>query len=418
MQKARRSSGKAVTREHPLRKRTGVPVVANAGHATRSPGESAGRPDSCPHAPDEVCTCSPVLQEAPDNLQLFIEGDLLYQSMLADIASAQQCIQLESYIFADDEIGRDFGLALIERAQAGVDVRVHIDAAGSLFLASRRLVRDLREHSVRLRRFHRWSWRKPLRYNRRNHRKLLVIDKTIAYLGGFNIHRQSSQAVFGKDRWRDTHVRFKGLLAAKAAQLFDRFWQGNHRWVPPILPDAQSQLMPNYSRNCRMLLRCIYTDMFNHARLSIHLTTPYLVPDRRVERLLKAAAGRGVDVRLLVPRKSDIKLARWAAQAAYAGLMESGVRIYEYLPRMLHAKTIVVDNKYVTVGTANLDYRSFFLNYELNLFTRDPAFCNSLQAQFFADLDSAEEISASNWKRRFWGGRLFELAGWTVRHWL
>lgn len=377
-----------------------------------------GRAGSCPHTADEVCACLPTLQETPDNLQQFIEGDELYQAMLADIASAQQRIQLESYIFADDEIGRRFATALIKRAQAGVDVRVHIDAAGSLFLASRRLVHDLRRHRVRLRWFHRWSWRKPLRYNRRNHRKLLVVDEKFTYLGGFNIHRESSQEVFGKDRWRDTHVRFEGLLAAQAAQLFDRFWRGDRRWMPPLTPDALSELIPNHSRGCREQLRCIFTDMFAHAKHSIHLTTPYFVPDRRTQRLLKAAANRGVDVRLLVPRKSDILLARWAAQAAYAGLLDCGVRIYEYLPRMLHAKTIVVDGNHTTVGTANLDYRSFFLNYELNLFTRDSTLCSKLQAQFYTDLEAAEEINLKKWSRRFWGGRLFELAGWMARRWL
>ena len=188
----------------------------------------------CPHTADDVCTCSPVLQDTLDSLQLFTEGDDLYQAMLADLESAQQRIQLESYIFADDEIGRQFSAMLIERARAGVDVQVHLDAAGSLFLASRQLVRDLRKHGIRLHRFHRWSWRKPLRYNRRDHRKLLVVDGRKAYVGGFNIHRESSKAVFGMERWRDTHVRFEGLLAMQAAQIFDRFWQGDLRWVPGL----------------------------------------------------------------------------------------------------------------------------------------------------------------------------------------
>ncbi|GMQ88829.1 MAG: hypothetical protein BMS9Abin09_0267 [Gammaproteobacteria bacterium] len=366
----------------------------------------------------EVCSCPPVLQETSGNTELFIEGDDLYQSMLASIASAQQRIQLESYIFADDEVGRLFSEALGERAQAGVDVRVHIDAAGSLFLVSRRLVRDMRKHGVWLRRFHRWSWRKPLRYNRRNHRKLLVIDEKTAYLGGFNIHRESSQAVFGKDRWRDTHVRISGRLAEHAAQLFDGFWRGYYRWVPSTPLDARSELVPNYSRDCREQLRCIFTDMFTRVEHSLYLTTPYFVPDRRTQRLLSTAARRGVDVRLLVPRKNDVKLARWAAQAAYEELLASGVRIFEYLPRLLHAKTAVVDGNYATVGTANLDYRSFFLNYELNLFTRDPGLCRQLQKQYETDLVDAEEIKPRQWAQRFWVSRLFEFIGWLARRWL
>lgn len=364
------------------------------------------------------CGCSPGLKKAPDNLELFIEGDDLYQSMLASMASAQQYIQLESYIFADDEVGRRFAEALGERAQAGVDVRVHIDAAGSLFPASRRLVRELCKHKVRLRWFHRWSWREPLRYNRRNHRKLLVVDGKFAYLGGFNIHRESSRAVLGERRWRDTHVRFEGLLATQAMQLFDRFWQGDRDWMPQPTPDARSKLMPNHSRDCQEQLRCIVTGMFAGAERSIYLTTPYFIPGQRTQHLLKAAASRGVDVRLLVPRQGDIKLARWAAQAAYAELLEGGVRIYEYLPRMLHAKTIVIDGDFATVGTANLDYRSFFLNYELNLFTRDPGLCRKLQVQFQTDLKAAEEIDIRQWNRRFWSNRLFELLGWLTRRWL
>ena len=372
----------------------------------------------CPHTADDVCTCSPVLQDTPDSLQLFTEGDDLYQAMLADLESAQRRIQLESYIFSDDEIGRHFSAALIRRAQAGVDVQVHIDAAGSLFLTSRHLVRDLRKHGVRLRRFHRWSWRKPLHYNRRSHRKLLVVDGKKAYVGGFNIHRESSQTVFGINRWRDTHVRFEGLLAKQAAQLFDSFWRGDLRWVPATLPGVSSKLMTNSSRDCREQLRCLLSDMFTRAAHSIHLTTPYFVPDRRTQRQLKAAADRGADVQLLVPRKSDVKLARWAAQATYAGLLDGGVRIFEYLPRMLHAKTIVVDSNYVTVGTANIDYRSFFLNYELNLFTRDPVLCLDLLSQFTKDREDAEEIHPVKWSRRFRAGRLLELAGWLVRRWL
>jgi len=366
----------------------------------------------------EVCSCPPDLRQTDGKLEMFIEGDNLYQMMLESITFAQHHIQLESYIFSDDEVGRRFIEALIERAQAGVDVQVHIDAAGSLFLASRQLERDFRNHNVQLRWFHRWSWRKPLRYNRRNHRKLLVIDGTVAYLGGFNIHRESSQLIFGESRWRDTHVRFEGLLASQAMQLFDRFWRGDRRWMPPLTDNVSSRLLPNHSRACQEQLRCTFSDMFADAEQSIYLTTPYFVPGRRTQRLLKEAAKRGVDVRLLVPRKSDVRLARWAAQAAYAGLLDKGVRIYEYLPRMLHAKTIVVGGHYATVGTANMDYRSFFLNYELNLFTRDPELCRKLQTQFYVDLEAAEEVCAKRWKRRFWGVRLLELIGWMARRWL
>ena len=353
-----------------------------------------------------------------NKLQLFIEGDELYQAMLASIRSAQHSIRLESYIFAYDEIGRGFIDALIQQAQAGVDVRVNLDAAGSMFVRAGHHFQQLRKNAVKLHWFHRWNWRRPFKYNRRNHRKLLVIDEKTAFVGGFNIHRESSQRIFGAQRWRDTHLRISGELAAHAAELFEHFWQGEHRWLPPTITDANSQLIPNNTRHCQFQLRCMLEAMFGSAQKSIFLTTPYFVPDRHTQRLLQSAAQRGVDVRLLVPRKSDVKLARWAAHAAYDGLLSTGVKIYEYLPRMLHSKTIIIDGDYATLGTANLDYRSFFLNYELNIFTHDATTCNQLQNQFYRDIELAEEIHRKKWRNRFWAGRILEFIGWIARRWL
>jgi len=355
---------------------------------------------------------------ATHDLKLFIEGDELYHDMLNKISAAQHSIQLESYIFAYDEIGQDFIAALIERAQAGITVQVNLDAAGSMFIRHRHHFHQLRNNAVQLHWFHRWSWRKPFRYNRRNHRKLLVIDNHIAFIGGFNIHRDSSRNLVGDDRWRDTHVRISDTLAEHAAQLFEHFWQGEHRWLPPTCNEERSQLIPNNNHQHRFQLRNMLENMFTSAQKSIYLTTPYFVPDRYTQRLLQSAASKGIDVRLLVPRKNDIKIARWAAHAAYDGLLNDGVKIYEYLPRMLHSKTIIVDGNYATLGTANLDYRSFFLNYELNLFSRNNNLCLQLQEQFLSDLESSDEIFLHQWKYRFWGHRVLEFIGWLARRWL
>lgn len=370
------------------------------------------------HEHGSTCQCTPELQTGAGTPLLFTEGDLLYDAMLQSIGSARREIRLESYIFADDEIGRRFADAFVDCVARGVHVRLHIDAAGSLFWASRRMERYLRSQGVEVRWFHRWNWRRPLRYNRRNHRKLLVIDEQVAYTGGFNIHRENSRSVYGEGRWRDTHVCLQGELAVEAARLFDAFWRGTHRWSPTPRPNATTVLLPNFGRDGREHLRCTLADMFLQAVNTIHITTPYFVPDRRTQRLLMQAAQRGVDVCLLVPRKNDVRLTRWAARAAYESLLDGGVRIYEYLPRMLHAKTAVVDGTYASIGTANMDYRSLFTNYELNLFTRDSNLCRQLQQQFFADLDEAEPIYKDAWKRRFWGHRLFEFVGWLARKWL
>lgn len=374
----------------------------------RHPAVKAGEP---------ICACVPELIKGEEPFVLFTEGDELYGSMLSSIASAKRSVRLESYIFADDEVGRRFAGALAERARSGVDVRLLIDAAGSLFWSSRSLGRYLREHGIQLRYFHRWNWRAPMQYNRRDHRKVLVVDERLLYLGGFNIHRESSLKAFGEGRWRDTHVRIEGGLAVEAARLFDAFWRGKLVWTPEHAP-AVSALVPNNTRICRRPLPCIYTDIFRRAAKSVYLTTPYFVPDHRTMRGLTDAARRGVDCRLLVPAKSDVWLTQWAARAAYANLLKAGVRVYEYLPRVLHAKTAVVDASWATLGTSNLDYRSFFVNYDLNMVTRNVELCRRLKEQFMHDISEAEEVSPSMWAKRSWGRHITEMVGWLARRWL
>jgi len=318
--------------------------------------------ESCATVP---CGCGPASTSdaagaasvTPD-VELFTEGDALYAAMLASIRGAQRVVRMESYLFAADEIGWAFAHALAERAQAGVAVRLHLDAAGALGSSSASLERFLRERGVRVKWFHRWTWRRPLRYNRRNHRKLLVVDDRIIYVGGFNIHRENSRRLYGHARWRDTHAAVSGALVLDAIGIFDAFWRGHRRWIPT--PRAGANLVSNHSYRCRHRIRCVYSEAFAGARERIYLTTPYFVPDLLMQQRLMQAARRGVDVRLLVPARSDVPLTRWAAQAFYAAMIASGVRVHEYRPRMLHAKTLVIDGCWAALGTANFDYRSLF----------------------------------------------------------
>ncbi len=350
--------------------------------------------------------------------KLFTEGDALYEAMLASIDSAAVIVRMESYIFASDEIGWRFAHALARSADAGVDVRVHLDAAGAWGSTSSSLQRYLRDHGVHLRWFHRWSWREPLRYNRRSHRKLLVVDDRVGYVGGFNVHRESSRQYHGEARWRDTHAEFSGPLAADAARLFDAFWRGHRRWMPVPRDVQELQLVSNHTRVCRHRIRCLYAEAFELASERVYLTTPYFVPDLSTLRQLMACARRGVDVRLLVPAKSDVPITRWAAHALYASLISVGVRIYEYLPRMMHAKTVVIDGRWATLGSANLDYRSFFLNYELLLVTTAPDDCELLGRQFCEDLSASRRIVGDTWSGRSWTNLPLEAIGRALRRWL
>jgi cardiolipin synthase len=352
-----------------------------------------------------------------DAFRLFTEGDELYAAMHAAINGAKREIALESYIFADDEVGRALADVLAERARAGIDVRVHLDAAGSLFWASRKLDRFLRDNDVTLRWYHRWHWSQPLRYNQRNHRKLLVVDQRQAFLGGFNIHRENSRRYYGERRWRDTHVAMAGNQAKQAQAAFEALWQRCHWQAAPETDSPSAVVLPNKTADCAHRLRCIFAAMFASAQHHIEVTTPYFVPDGWTQRALGQAAERGVSVRLLVPRKSDVAPIRWIARRIYARLQCRGVRVFGYHARLLHAKTVTVDGDWASVGTANLDYRSLFVNHELNLCARNRKLASTLTKQFETDLASAVEFSTT-WPRQRMTARMLAPLAWAARRWL
>ncbi|MGB7302272.1 MAG: phospholipase D-like domain-containing protein [Burkholderiaceae bacterium] len=199
--------------------------------------------------------------------------------------------------------------------------------------------------------------------------------------------------------------------------LFDAFWRGD-RYTSPAGRNGIAALVSNHNRSCRHRIRCLYSDSIAGARKHVYLTVPYFVPDMRMQQRLMSAAQRGVDVRLLVPARTDVPITRWAAQAFYSALIGVGVRIYEYQPRMLHTKTLVIDGQWAALGTANFDYRSFYLNYELILTIREPDLCSQLEQQFLEDLSESTMISAGIWAKRRWPQRVLESIGWAIRHWL
>ena len=347
---------------------------------------------------------------------MFIEGDVLFESMLADISAACERVWIESYIFEDDVIGRQLLERLAHCAANGLDVRVRVDAFGSHFGFSGGSAKRLRASGVKFRWCHPWEWHRPWSFHRRNHRKLLVVDSTAAYVGGFNISRLNSRRAIGETRWRDTHVRLTGPIVDEAAAAYLAFSEGNLKWHGDL--SRPLYLLTNHARGCRYRLRCTLQQIFDDAHDRIWMTTPYFVPDSVTQKQLCTAAERGVDARVLVPGKSDVELVQWAGRAAYSRLLRSGVRIYEYKPRMLHAKTIVVDNEWSTIGTSNFDYRSFFINYELNLVANSRQLNKALAMLFEIDLQAAKAILERPWKQRPMRDRIAEFVGWSARRWL
>lgn len=374
-------------------------------------------PVSC----DRECFCVPHLVEGTGSFRLFTEGDDLFDAFIDAIAGARASIRLESFIFAADAVGWRFAEALAERARAGVDVRLHFDARGGAFKPSAALYRALVEAGVVLRWYHPWSWRHPVRYFQRDHRKLLVVDEEVAFLGGFNIRLENSRTLYGPARQRDSHVSVRGELARLASLLFDRLWHHADDpevdAVPDDVADIEALLLPNFSRQCQRRLACLYSGLLGRARHTAYLTTPYFCPGTIIHSALRAAARRGVDVGLLVPRHSDPPFVAWTTRSAYATLLEAGVRIHEYLPRKLHAKTSVIDD-WAIVGSANMDHLSLFVNHELILIARDAPLAEALRAQFKVDLVDAAEVRSSAWRGRPWQERWLEGIGRAARRFL
>lgn len=244
------------------------------------------------------------------------------------------------------------------------------------------------------------------------------MDDEQVFLGGFNIHRENSRSLYGEARWRDTHLLAGKKLAVEAGRQFDAVWDGRQEFMDTRITGESAVVISNIFRNCRRRFRCMYWDRITNAKANVYLTTPYFVPDWKTLHRLASAARQGIDVRLLVPCKSDVPIVQWAAHAVYAGLLEAGVRIYEYLPRPLHAKTAVIDGEWSIVGSSNLDYRSFGINYEISIVARDPILAGRLTEQFLHDLEESEEIVPATWAKRSGSQRFYEWIGRAVQRWL
>ncbi len=301
-------------------------------------------------------------------------------------------------------------------------MRLQLDAFGAGQRGVRALERDLLRSGVRFRWFHPFRPLRPLRYLQRDHRKLLVVDGREAFLGGFNIRRLNSRRLHGETRQRDTHVRVAGPLAALAAGHFDRLWAEARPIPAEAIPEDAAEvegidalLVASHSRRCGLRLACLHAGLIASARAQVYLTSPYFGPGTVVDAALRAAGRRGLDVRLLVPRRSDPLVAGWATRAAYAPLLAAGVRVYEYLPRPLHAKTSAIDGAWSVVGSANLDHRSLFVNQELVLVARDAGLAGALRDQYLRDLDDAAEVTLPAWRRRGGWERGLEAVGWAAR---
>ena len=336
-------------------------------------------------------------------VRTYTYGQHLYDDMLAAIASAKEQILFESYIWKGDEVGERFKTALTEAAARGVAVFAIYDGFANLVVSPRfkRFGPRLRvlEYPV-----YTAGWRFfDLRRYGRDHRKILVVDDEVGFVGGYNVG--SAYAT----EWRDTHVRITGPGVWDLKRAFADFWN-LHRAAgtggPPLLLETAADWEPrirmhrNIPRLWMFPIRAMYLEAINRAHDYIYMTHAYFIPDSDFVEALKAAAGRGVDVRLLVPAVSNHVVADWLSRGYYGELLDAGVRIFRFQGAMVHAKTSTIDGRWSTVGTANIDRLSMTGNYEINVEFIDPAMAAQMERIFATDLSNARELTAEQWAGR------------------
>ena len=352
-----------------------------------------------------------------NRVTLLHDGVEAYPRMLAAIAAARESVKLETYIFADDTIGRMFGEALVEAARRGVEVTVLYDAFGS-WSSRRHFFQSLRREGVKLAAFsplRPWQWRL---LSRRDHRKLLVIDGRRAFVGGVNI--ADCWAPRGEcGGWRDDVLELEGPAAAGLDGLFRATWRSQ----------CHEQLGHFHDRRprgdvgigvvaARRAIHQAYLHAINRARESVLISACYFVPDHKILQALRRARRRGVEVSLVLAGKSDMRAVMFAGRAFYDRLLRWGVSIYEWSDVVLHSKTAVVDGVWATVGSFNLDRWSLFNNHELNLVFADRRAAKRLVDSFRADCGRCLPITRDGWRRRPFHAKALEKLCYLFRRWL
>lgn len=327
--------------------------------------------------------------------ELLIDGKAIFESIFDGIDAAEDYLLVQFYIVRDDKRGRELQRRLIRRAREGVRVYVLFDSIGSLDL-SRSYISELTEAGVEVRSFFQHeSWIDRFRLNFRNHRKLVVADGKVGWVGGLNIGDE-----YESDDWRDAQVRVEGPAVLNMQLSFLEDW----RWVTDELPAVSWQPQPANSVGVPVLVLptgpadhfetgSLMAQQFIHlAEKRIWISSPYLVPDEGVVGALTLAALGGLDVRLLIPERTDSRLVGLAAYRYMDTLSAAGVRIFRYQPGLMHAKVFLIDDRGAAVSTANLDNRSFRLNFELTALVADPAFAGEVERMFEVDFASSREM--------------------------
>ncbi|HEU4905049.1 MAG TPA: phospholipase D-like domain-containing protein [Solirubrobacterales bacterium] len=343
-------------------------------------------------------------------VELLVNGDRIFPALLETIAGAERTLCLETYIYWKGDVAGEVAAAVCERARAGVECKVLVDALGGAQMESS-LLDDMQRAGATVCRF-----RPPRPYalhrlTNRSHRRLLIADGRTGMTGGVGIAGEWEGDAKGPDEWRDSHLKVSGPVLRDMQGAFAEHWLeatgevlAGEDYLPALEPDPDgdpAQLIRSNAGVGDTNTEAIYYLAIASARRSLDLTSAYFVPRPAFTEALCEAAGRGVEVRIVVPGPHiDKGFVRTAGRAAYAELIEAGVRIYEFMPTMLHAKSLAVDERWAMVGTMNFDNRSFQLHDEVTLGVWSERFNSRLRQSFEADLERCEAIGPDRWSRR------------------
>lgn len=361
-----------------------------------------------------------------NRFELLIDGQNFFPHMLAAIDGAERQVELELYLIEDGQCSQRLVEALCRASTRGVSVRCLFDAYGGAGLGSS-LRQQLLQAQVQVRWYNPLRWRRGIRNFHRDHRKLLLVDERLAYVGGTGSTDEFWLPDESQSPWHETMVVIEGPLVSDWQRLFEFQWRARFSWRPnhPAVP----QRLPERPRIGSGLGRVAYADAAQHrdillallralrgARRRVWLATPYFLPTWKIRRALRQAASRGVEVRLLLAgRNTDHPPVRFAGQRYYPKLLRAGVRIFEYQPRFLHLKMVLVDD-WVSVGSCNFDHWNLHFNLDANVEVLDPSFSQEVAASFSEDFARSREITLEDWRQRpLWRRLQQRLWGWLER---
>ena len=356
--------------------------------------------------------------------EFLLNGEQIFPSILDAIRSAKKTITYAQYFYEDGPVSRDVAEALAERCREGVGANVLLDAFGTLSMPKEYTELMTRSgcHVAYFRPLRQYIFR---RYNNRNHRRILVVDGRVGFTGGSGVSRKWMGNGRVADHWRDTDIRVEGPVVEYLQAAFVENWLettgvvlGGEAYFPrPIEPrgEVYAQVVRSSPAAGSFSMYTTFLLAVSSARQSIHITNPYFVLDAKMQRALIEVARRGVRVKVLVPGAIDHNIVRQASRRQFGDMLKTGIEIYEYIPALLHSKTMVIDGVWATIGSTNLDNRSFALNEELNLIVYNRQLAQRLERVFVDDVAHARPITLAQWKKRGLTAKILEVMALPIR---